>query len=273
MRLEMPLSVAVLVGMAVAFLLGALLVWVSELGQRRRARRAEHTVRLLEEQVQELKARLAPKPAMLPPPPDAEAADGDESDRRSPHRRPRYDGPRACAGVSPRAVAPHCGLFKLGLEFFLANGAAGDAGASRHGPIFLDLKLHDIPNTVAGAVRAVLPLATPDAHSARRRGRRSMIEAARRAAEAAGADRPLLLAVTVLTSLDAASLDATGVAGGPTQQVLRLARLAMAAGADGLVCSAREGRRVARCVRRRTRPGRSRHPPATAPPPAIRRAR
>lgn len=67
-----------------------------------------------------------------------------------------------------------------------------------------------------------------------------MIESARRASEAAGASRPLLLAVTVLTSLDAASLDATGVAGGPTQQVLRLARLAMSSGADGIVCSARE---------------------------------
>jgi lipopolysaccharide assembly protein A len=65
--LETPLSAAVLVGMALAFLFGALLVWMSELGQRRRARRAEQTVRLLEEQVQELKARLAPKPAMLPP--------------------------------------------------------------------------------------------------------------------------------------------------------------------------------------------------------------
>jgi orotidine-5'-phosphate decarboxylase len=64
-----------------------------------------------------------------------------------------------------------------------------------------------------------------------------MIAAARRAAEAAGADRPLLLAVTVLTSLDAEALHATGVAGGPRQQVLRLARLALEAGADGLVCS------------------------------------
>jgi len=69
LALEVPLAVAVLIGMAIAFLLGALIVWVGELGQRRRARRAEHTARLLEEQVQELKARLAARstPALTPP--------------------------------------------------------------------------------------------------------------------------------------------------------------------------------------------------------------
>ena len=66
-----------------------------------------------------------------------------------------------------------------------------------------------------------------------------MIAAARRAADSVD-DPPLLLAVTVLTSLDSSALHATGVAGGPRQQVLRLARLALAAGADGLVCSAQE---------------------------------
>jgi len=69
LALAVPLSVAVLVGMAIAFLLGGLIVWVGELGQRRRARRAEHMTRLLEEQVQELKARLAARsnPALTPP--------------------------------------------------------------------------------------------------------------------------------------------------------------------------------------------------------------
>jgi lipopolysaccharide assembly protein A len=69
LALDVPLSVAVLVGMAVAFLLGALIVWVGELGQRRRARRAEHVARLLEEQVRELKGRLAARsnPALTPP--------------------------------------------------------------------------------------------------------------------------------------------------------------------------------------------------------------
>ena len=136
------------------------------------------------------------------------------------------------------AVAPHCGLFKLGLEFFCALGPSGIAGITGR-PLFLDLKLHDIPNTVAGAVAAVLPL-RPRMLTLHASGGAAMIEAARRASEAAAADRPLLLAVTVLTSLDAAGLNAVGVAGGIKQQVLRLARLALDAGADGLVCAAAE---------------------------------
>jgi orotidine-5'-phosphate decarboxylase len=133
------------------------------------------------------------------------------------------------------AVAPHVGLLKLGLEFFLANGATGYrrvVGA----PIFLDLKLHDIPNTVAGAVRAVLPL-RPHMLTIHASGGAAMIQAARQAAAAADGDRPLLLAVTVLTSLDQAALRAVGVATTPAEQVLRLGRLAIEAGADGLVCS------------------------------------
>jgi len=135
------------------------------------------------------------------------------------------------------AVAPHCGLLKLGLQFFLANGPEGVRGIAA--PVFLDLKLHDIPNTVAGAVRAVLPLA-PRMLTVHAAGGAAMIGAARDAAEAAGSARPLLLAVTVLTSFDAAALRATGVADDPTRQAVRLARLALAAGADGLVCSPHE---------------------------------
>ncbi len=137
------------------------------------------------------------------------------------------------------ATAAHAGLFKLGLEFFLANGPGGvQAIAGR--PIFLDLKLHDIPNTVAGGVRAVLPLA-PRMLTIHAAGGAAMIEAARSAAELAPADRrPMLLAVTVLTSLDAAALATTGVDDQPASQVLRLARLALAAGAEGLVCSPME---------------------------------
>ncbi len=136
------------------------------------------------------------------------------------------------------AATPHFGIAKLGLEFFLAAGAPGyrqvQQAAAR--PIFLDLKLHDIPNTVAGAVRSVLPL-RPRFLTLHAAGGAAMIAAARAAAESGGEARPLLLAVTVLTSLAAADLAATGIAGGPTQQVLRLGRLAIAAGADGLVCS------------------------------------
>jgi orotidine-5'-phosphate decarboxylase len=142
------------------------------------------------------------------------------------------------AAALARAVAPHCGLIKLGLEFFTANGPAGVRAIGER-PIFLDLKLHDIPNTVAGAVRAVLPLA-PRMLTLHAAGGTAMIAAARDAAEAAGASRPMLLGVTVLTSLDAAALAATGVADEPSRQVVRLGRLAVAAGADGLVCSAHE---------------------------------
>jgi len=134
-----------------------------------------------------------------------------------------------------RAVGPHCGLFKLGLEFFLANGPAGVRAITGR-PIFLDVKFHDIPNTVAGGIRAVLPLA-PHMITLHAAGGAAMIEAARRAAELAGAARPMLLAVTVLTSLDAEALAATGVNDEPAGQALRLAKLALSAGADGLVCS------------------------------------
>jgi len=137
-----------------------------------------------------------------------------------------------------KAVAPHCGLLKLGLEFFLAHGAEGLRSITQR-PIFLDLKLHDIPNTAAGGVRAVLPL-RPAMLTLHASGGSAMIAAARKEAEKAGAERPILLAVTVLTSMDTEALHAIGVAGGPRQQVLRLARLALDSGADGLVCSAQE---------------------------------
>ncbi len=139
-----------------------------------------------------------------------------------------------------RTVAPHAGLLKVGLELFSAEGGQAVRRIAAHGPVFLDLKLHDIPNTVAGAVRSLSPLrpAWLTIHAA---GGSAMVAAARAAAEqAGGAGRIRLLAVTVLTSLDAAALAETGVAGGPVEQVLRLGRLAVAAGADGLVCSPQE---------------------------------
>jgi orotidine-5'-phosphate decarboxylase len=133
------------------------------------------------------------------------------------------------------AVSPHAGLLKLGLEFFLANGAEGCKGIAG-APIFLDLKLHDIPNTVAGAVRSVLPL-RPAMLTVHASGGSAMLRAAHQAAASAGPSRPLILAVTVLTSLGQDDLNATGIAATPPEQVLRLARLAIESGADGLVCS------------------------------------
>lgn len=136
------------------------------------------------------------------------------------------------------AVAPHCGLVKLGLEAFCAHGPAilDTAGET---PVFLDLKLHDIPNTVAGSVRALLPR-YPAMLTVHASGGTAMIEAARHAAEEAGAARPKLLAITILTSLLTSQLAEIGFADDARAQVLRLARLALAAGADGLVCSAQE---------------------------------
>jgi orotidine-5'-phosphate decarboxylase len=133
------------------------------------------------------------------------------------------------------AAAPHVGLFKVGLEYFLANGAAGYRAIQAR-PIFLDVKLHDIPNTVAGGIRAILPLA-PRMVTIHASGGTAMIRAAREAAETAGANRPMILAVTVLTSLDDASLAVMGMNDGAAAQVSRLGRLAVEAGADGLVCS------------------------------------
>jgi orotidine-5'-phosphate decarboxylase len=134
------------------------------------------------------------------------------------------------------ALAPHVGVLKCGLELFCAGGPSAVAPIAARAPVFLDVKLHDIPNTVAGAVRSALPLgvAMLTIHAA---GGAAMLAAAREAAEAAGAARPMILAVTVLTSLSAEALAETGVSDAPAAQVVRLARLAMAAGADGLVCS------------------------------------
>lgn len=145
---------------------------------------------------------------------------------------------RIQAAAWASALAPHCALLKLGLEYVLAQGPAGVA-AIADAPVFLDLKLHDIPNTVAGAVRSVLPLrpAMLTLHAA---GGGAMLEAARREAGPPGDGVPILLGVTVLTSLDETALHQTGVYARPREQVLRLARVALMAGLDGLVCSAHE---------------------------------
>jgi len=133
-------------------------------------------------------------------------------------------------------VHRHVGGLKLGLEFFAAHGQPGVRDMGRFGlPIFLDLKLHDIPNTVAKAVQALAPLqpAILTVHAA---GGRAMLEDAK----AAAAPGTRVVAVTMLTSLDASDLAATGIAGTAHDQVLRLADLAREAGIDGIVCSGEE---------------------------------
>jgi orotidine-5'-phosphate decarboxylase len=138
------------------------------------------------------------------------------------------------------AIKPWVGGIKLGLEFFNANGPQGIARLAELGlPVFADLKMHDIPNTVAGGIRAVLPLGVSivNVHAG---GGRAMMKAAAEAAATAGPRRPKVIAVTVLTSMDASDLNETGVHGAPADQVMRLATLARDAGMDGVVCSAHE---------------------------------
>ena len=133
-------------------------------------------------------------------------------------------------------VRANAGGVKLGLEFFSANGPAGVASVLELGlPVFLDLKLHDIPNTVAKAVEALRPLepAMLTVHAA---GGRAMLEAAKAAAGPA----TRVVAVTVLTSLDGDDLQSIGVQSEPREQVRRLAALARSAGLDGIVCSGAE---------------------------------
>ena len=137
-----------------------------------------------------------------------------------------------------KAVKRHAGGLKLGLEFFAANGPEGVGEIAHMGlPVFLDLKLHDIPNTVAKAIQALRPLepAVLTVHGA---GGRAMLEEAK----AAAPNGTKVVAVTVLTSLDGADLMATGVKGDPHDQVERLAALAKSAGLDGIVCSGNEVR-------------------------------
>jgi len=144
------------------------------------------------------------------------------------------------------SAIPAVGGIKLGLEFFLAHGAPGVRYAfpapvrSTGIGFFLDLKLHDIPNTVAGGIRAVVEL-EPTYITIHIAGGAAMMKAAAEAAAAEakrlGVARPKLLGVTVLTSLDKADLDSAGVSADPGQQVLRLAALARQSGLDGVICS------------------------------------
>ena len=130
-------------------------------------------------------------------------------------------------------VRHHVGGLKLGLEFFSAHGHHGVREMAALGlPIFLDLKLHDIPNTVASAIQALHNLG-PSILTVHAAGGRAMLEDAK----AAAPPSCRVVGVTVLTSLDASDLSSIGVEGGEHAQVERLTRLAHEAGLDGVVCS------------------------------------
>jgi orotidine-5'-phosphate decarboxylase len=131
-----------------------------------------------------------------------------------------------------------CQWFKVGMELYYAAGNSivhqlRDRGFN----VFLDLKLHDIPNTVAGAVRSATR-AGASLLTIHAGGGAVMMSAASEAASTPGS--PRLLAVTVLTSMDANELTGIGITASPAEQVFRLARLAQASGIDGMVCSAQE---------------------------------
>ncbi|KHL25731.1 orotidine 5'-phosphate decarboxylase [Croceibacterium mercuriale] len=145
---------------------------------------------------------------------------------------PRLDAALALAGK----VRGHVGGMKLGLEFFCAHGHHGVHEVAQLGlPIFLDLKLHDIPNTVARAMQSihVLEPAIVTVHAS---GGRAMMEDAK----AAAGEHCKVVAVTMLTSMDDADLAQTGIGGSAHDHVLRLADLAQEAGIDGIVCSGQE---------------------------------
>jgi orotidine-5'-phosphate decarboxylase len=133
-------------------------------------------------------------------------------------------------------VKAHIGGVKLGLEFFCAHGGHGVHEIAHLGlPIFLDLKFHDIPNTVASAMQAI-HVYEPAIVTVHASGGRAMMEDAK----AAAAEGCKVVAVTMLTSMDAKDLAAIGVYGSAETQVMRLAELAHAAGLDGIVCSGHE---------------------------------
>jgi orotidine-5'-phosphate decarboxylase len=156
------------------------------------------------------------------------------------HHNPLYlalDLPRLSdAEALARKVKSHIGGIKLGLEFFCAHGHHGVMELAKVGlPIFLDLKLHDIPNTVAGAMQAIHVL-QPSIVTIHAAGGRAMMEDAK----AAAGEHTKVVAVTVLTSLDDRDLGRIGVPSSAHDQALRLAELAHSAGIDGIVCSGHE---------------------------------
>jgi orotidine-5'-phosphate decarboxylase len=144
----------------------------------------------------------------------------------------------AAAEGLARCLTGAVDAFKVGLTLFAAHGPEALFEIGQHGRVFCDLKLHDIPTQVAGAARSLASKGVwlTTVHAS---GGRAMVAAAVEGAAAAGSGT-LVAAVTVLTSLDAADLGPLGVAGDPLAQVLRLAGLAVGAGAQALVCSPQE---------------------------------
>ncbi|HXR32420.1 MAG TPA: orotidine-5'-phosphate decarboxylase [Verrucomicrobiae bacterium] len=147
-----------------------------------------------------------------------------------------------------KQVADLVGMFKIGSQLFTSAGPEAVRQVAQLGAdIFLDLKFHDIPNTVAGAVLASAGMPGVQLVNVHALGGSAMLRAAAQAISAGvpmGADRPRLLAVTILTSMDQKALREVGLGGPPSTRVVKLAKLAQSAGVDGVVASVRETKAI-----------------------------
>jgi orotidine-5'-phosphate decarboxylase len=147
-----------------------------------------------------------------------------------------------------KQVADLVGMFKIGNQLFTAAGPAAVKEVAALGTgIFLDLKFHDIPNTVAGAVLSAAAMTGVQLVNVHALGGKAMLEAAVQAISAGvpmGADRPRLLAVTILTSMDQKTMKEVGISGAPKLRVTKLAQLAKSAGVDGVVASVQEAKAI-----------------------------
>lgn len=147
-----------------------------------------------------------------------------------------------------KQVADLVGLFKIGNQLFTSAGPAAVKEISALGPgVFLDLKFHDIPNTVAGAVLSAAAMSGVQLVNVHASGGSTMLKAAAQAISAGvplGMDRPRLLAVTILTSMDHKTMREVGISGTPQSGVLKLAKLAKASGVDGVVASVQEAKAI-----------------------------
>jgi len=145
-------------------------------------------------------------------------------------------------------VSDLVGMFKIGMQLFTAAGPQAVKEVSALGPgIFLDLKFHDIPNTVAGAVLSAVAISGVQLLNIHTLGGSAMMGAAVQAVNAVtamGEDRPRLLAVTILTSMDQKAMREVGISGLPKDRVVKLARLAKKTGVDGVVASVEEARAI-----------------------------
>src|SRR5256886_857897 len=158
-----------------------------------------------------------------------------------------FDSPSNALKVA-KQVADLVGMFKIGNQLFTAAGPAAVKEVAALGPgVFLDLKFHDIPNTVAGAVLSSAALSGVQLVNVHALGGKAMMEAAAQAISAGvpmGADRPRLLAVTILTSMDHRAMKEVGVGGTPKSRVVKLALLAKESGVDGVVASVQEAKAI-----------------------------